>query len=183
MLVTVATAGCSNYEFRYGPYGSLDSRQLIEDLKTLPEDQPSVLRHFLWIPLIYTHVTMFHRTSKTQEPAFPFDGYTLRSFRGVGPLGLFWTSENHRHYDPQGETYHRREGWGIVHRLFGSYEHRVSTDRGEFAFQEYELLFGLIKSQGDGYVPGWPVPVRESQETAVETWSPGAQEEEAPTAE
>lgn len=146
--------GCSNYEFRYGPYGSIDSSQLISDFRALPDEEPPFLVEYFWIPLICAQVTMFCRTSRRDEPSFPEGGYTLRSYRGVGPFALFWNTDKTRHYDRHGETYHRREGWGVIHRLAGAYSHQVATERGDFVFQEYELLFGLLKSQGDGFAGG-----------------------------
>ena len=168
VLLTVVTVRCSNYEFRYGPYGSTDSSQLISDLRALPDDEPPFLVEYFWIPLICAQLTMFYRTSRQEEPSFPQGGYTLRSYRGVGPFALFWSREKIRHYDEHGETYHRREGWGAAHRLVGAYSHRVATERGDFVFQEYELFFGLLKSQGDGFTRGMRLlakpPVGEGEE-------------------
>ena len=151
MLLQVVS--CTNYEFRTGAGGTVEIGDLIRDLETRDPGEPRYLQQTTWVPLIFYRIRRFQRTEKTMEPNMPFGGYTYAERTSAGPLGLFWLRENVVHHDVDGEEFHREGRGGVGQRLVAWYDHRVATEEGPFAYHRVEALFGLLKTEQQGY-PG-----------------------------
>ena len=150
LALGASAVSCSNYAFRDGD-GRPDSLpRLIEDLQAKEEDRP-YLQEAFWIPLIYLRIRRFHRTDATLEPHMPPGGVTYLEQRGVGPLALFWTTEEVAHYDQDLEEFHRRRRWGVGQRLLGLDRHDVRTPEGRYSYSRSEALFGLLQNDTEGY--------------------------------
>lgn len=88
LLAALLLPACANYDFDRArlPNGGWDHQRLLADLQASGEDS---LAEIVWIPLLYTEVTMF----KASDPSLP-KGYTLSTGGGVGPLFCAnWSSQ------------------------------------------------------------------------------------------